>query len=55
MKRAFKVVELMHFLPQLSDPQSELLLLRSCIGIAKLFFGLRTCSTDSRGRDDYVV
>ncbi|GJV60609.1 retrovirus-related pol polyprotein from transposon TNT 1-94 [Tanacetum coccineum] len=26
----------------LHDPQSELLLLRSCMGIAKLFFGLRT-------------
>ncbi|GKB50988.1 hypothetical protein Tco_0901741 [Tanacetum coccineum] len=27
----------------LHDPQSELLLLRSCMGISKLFFGLRTC------------
>jgi len=43
MKRASKVVELMHILPQLRDPQSEHLLLRSCMGIAKLFFGLRTC------------
>jgi len=34
--------ELMHLLPQLRDPQSELLLLRSCMGIFKLFFGLRT-------------
>jgi hypothetical protein len=43
MKRAVRVVELMHLLPKLRDPQSELLLLRSCMGIAKLFFGLRTC------------
>ena len=43
MKRASRVVELMHLLPQLRDPQSELLLLRSFMGIAKLFFGLRTC------------
>jgi hypothetical protein len=43
MKRAVRAVELMHLLPQLKDPQSELLLLRSCMGIAKLFFGLRTC------------
>ena len=43
MKKAAKAVELMHLLPQLGDPQSELLLLRSCMGIAKLFFGLRTC------------
>ncbi|KAL5703887.1 hypothetical protein ACHQM5_022381 [Ranunculus cassubicifolius] len=43
MRRANKAIELMHLLPQLGDPQSELLLLRSCMGIAKLFFGLRTC------------
>jgi len=43
MKRAFRAAELMHLLPQLRDPQSLLLLLRSCMGIAKLFFGLRTC------------
>jgi hypothetical protein len=43
MKRAVRAVELMHLLPQLKDPQSELILLRSCMGIAKLFFGLRTC------------
>ena len=43
MKRASRAAELMHLLPQLRDPQSELLLLRSCMGIAKLFFGLRTC------------
>ncbi|GJV81438.1 putative reverse transcriptase domain-containing protein [Tanacetum coccineum] len=43
MRRAANAVDLMGFLPQLHDPQSELLLLRSCMGIAKLFFGLRTC------------
>ena len=43
MKRASKTAELMHLLPQLRDPQSELLLLQSCMGIAKLFFGLRMC------------
>jgi hypothetical protein len=43
MKRVVRAVELMHLLPQLKDPQSGLLLLRSCMGIAKLFFGLRTC------------
>jgi hypothetical protein len=43
MKRASKVAELMHFLPQLRDLQSELLLLRPCMGIAKHFFGRRTC------------
>ncbi|GJV93228.1 hypothetical protein Tco_1541041 [Tanacetum coccineum] len=43
MRRATNAVDLMGLLPQLHDPQSELLLLRSCMGIAKLFFGLRTC------------
>ena len=43
MKRASRAAELMHLLPQLREPQSELLLLRSCMGIAKLFFGFRTC------------
>ncbi|GKD86731.1 hypothetical protein Tco_1357885 [Tanacetum coccineum] len=43
MMRAANAVDLMSLLLQLHDPQSELLLLRSCMGIAKLFFGLRTC------------
>ncbi|GJV30453.1 putative reverse transcriptase domain-containing protein [Tanacetum coccineum] len=43
MRRVANAVDLMGLLPQLHDPQSELLLLRSCMGIAKLFFGLRTC------------
>ncbi|XP_022042194.1 uncharacterized protein LOC110944857 [Helianthus annuus] len=42
-KRAAKAVDLMRLLPKLGNPQSELLFLRSCMGIAKLFFGLRTC------------
>jgi hypothetical protein len=43
MKRAPMTVELMHLLPQLRDLQSEILLLRSCMGIIKLFFDLRMC------------
>ncbi|GKB46180.1 putative reverse transcriptase domain-containing protein [Tanacetum coccineum] len=43
VKRASRAVELMSLLPSLRDPQSELLLLRSCMGVAKLLFGLRTC------------
>ncbi|GKE13515.1 hypothetical protein Tco_1417066 [Tanacetum coccineum] len=43
MRRVMNDVDLMSLLLQLHDPQSELLLLRSCMGIAKLFFGLRTC------------
>ncbi|GJR34773.1 hypothetical protein Tco_1210457 [Tanacetum coccineum] len=43
MRRATNAVNLMSLLPQLHNPQSELLLLRSCMGIFKLFIGLRTC------------
>ncbi|GKF27196.1 hypothetical protein Tco_0083090, partial [Tanacetum coccineum] len=43
MRRATNAVELMSLLPWLHDLQSELLLLRSCMSISKLFFGLRTC------------
>lgn len=43
VKRASRAVELMSLLPSLRDPQSELLLLRSCMGVAKLLFCLRTC------------
>lgn len=43
MKINVKVIELMHLLSQLRDTQSEILLLQSCIGITKLFAGLRTC------------
>ncbi|KAJ0482043.1 putative reverse transcriptase domain-containing protein [Helianthus annuus] len=42
-KRATRAVDIMGHLPLLRDPQSELLLLRSCMGVAKLLFGLRTC------------
>ncbi|MCI80108.1 hypothetical protein A2U01_0101379, partial [Trifolium medium] len=31
MKRAVRAVKLMHLLPRLRDPQSELILLRSCM------------------------
>ncbi|GJY59318.1 hypothetical protein Tco_0459210 [Tanacetum coccineum] len=37
MRRATNDVDLMSLLPQLHDPQSKLFLLRSCMGIAKLF------------------
>nr|GEW72603.1 reverse transcriptase domain-containing protein [Tanacetum cinerariifolium] len=43
MRRLTNSIDLMNLLSQLHDPQSELLLFRSCMGISKLFFGLRTC------------
>ncbi|XP_076896048.1 uncharacterized protein LOC143548884 [Bidens hawaiensis] len=41
--KASRAVELMRCLTRLHDPQCELLLLRTCMGVAKLLFGLRTC------------
>lgn len=35
--------ELMHLLPQLSDPLNELILVWSCMNIVKLFLSLKTC------------
>nr|GEU63514.1 hypothetical protein [Tanacetum cinerariifolium] len=43
MRRTANAVDLISLLLQLHEPQSELLLLRSCMGIVKLFFGLKTC------------
>ncbi|GKB27122.1 hypothetical protein Tco_0866523 [Tanacetum coccineum] len=43
VKRASRAVELMSLLPSLRYPQSEILLLRSCMDVAKLLFGLRMC------------
>nr|GEV42109.1 putative reverse transcriptase domain-containing protein [Tanacetum cinerariifolium] len=43
MRRTANAFDLMSLLSQLHDPQSELLLLRSCMGIVKLFFGIKTC------------
>ncbi|GJR38451.1 putative reverse transcriptase domain-containing protein [Tanacetum coccineum] len=45
VKRASRAVEQMSLLPSLRDPQSELLLLPSCMGVAKLLFGLRTIAS----------
>jgi hypothetical protein len=43
MKRVAKTIELMDVVAKLNDPQFELLLLRACAGISKLYFSMRTC------------
>ena len=43
MKRVAKTIELMDAVAKLNDPQCELLLLRACAGISKLYFSMRTC------------
>ena len=43
MQRVTKTIGLMDKVAQLDDPQCELLLLRACTGVSKLYFALRTC------------
>ena len=43
LKRVAKTIELMDVVAKLNDPQCELLLLRACAGISKLYFSMRTC------------
>ncbi|GKA87673.1 hypothetical protein Tco_0809437 [Tanacetum coccineum] len=44
MKRVSKSIVLMDTIAKLNDPQCELLLLRACAGISKLYFTMRICS-----------
>ena len=43
MQRVTKTIALMDRVAKLDDPQCELLLLRACTGVSKLYFALRTC------------
>ena len=43
MQRVIKTITLMDRVAKLDDPQCELLLLRACTGVSKLYFALRTC------------
>jgi hypothetical protein len=42
MKKAAKTIELMGAVAKINDPKCELLLLRACAGISKLYFAMRT-------------
>lgn len=42
--RVDKTTQLMNSIRKLQDPRSELLLLRSCVGVSKLYFTMRTTS-----------
>ncbi|KAL5700962.1 peptidylprolyl isomerase [Ranunculus cassubicifolius] len=44
MMRVDKTIAQMDAVSKLHDPQSELLLLRNCTGVSKLYFAMRTCS-----------
>ncbi|GJZ84815.1 hypothetical protein Tco_0650154 [Tanacetum coccineum] len=43
MKRVAKTIGLMDAIAKINDPQCELLLLRSCADISRLYFTMRTC------------
>ncbi|GJX33235.1 hypothetical protein Tco_0243090 [Tanacetum coccineum] len=43
MKRVAKTIGLMNAIAKINDPQCELLLLRSCTCISRLYFTMRTC------------
>ncbi|GJR66093.1 putative reverse transcriptase domain-containing protein [Tanacetum coccineum] len=43
LKRVAKTIVLMDAVAKINDPQCELLLLRACTGISKLYFAMRTC------------
>ncbi|GKF67501.1 hypothetical protein Tco_0197180, partial [Tanacetum coccineum] len=45
MKRVSKSIELMNNVTQINDPQCEFLFLRACAGVSKLYFSMRTCSS----------
>nr|GEV25202.1 hypothetical protein [Tanacetum cinerariifolium] len=43
-ERVAKSIELMDVIAKINDPRCELLLLRACACISKLYFSMRTCS-----------
>ncbi|PWA81441.1 hypothetical protein CTI12_AA187660 [Artemisia annua] len=45
LKRVSKNISLMEAIHKLNDPQCKLLLLCNCVGVAKLSYALRTCSS----------
>ncbi|GJS96181.1 putative reverse transcriptase domain-containing protein [Tanacetum coccineum] len=43
MKRVSKTIGLLDVVAKINDPQCELLLIRTCAGVSKLYFAMRTC------------
>ncbi|GJX95014.1 hypothetical protein Tco_0349600 [Tanacetum coccineum] len=44
MKRVSSTIGLLDAVAKINDPQWELLLIRACAGVSKLYFAMRTCS-----------
>ncbi|XP_056686000.1 uncharacterized protein [Spinacia oleracea] len=53
--RVAKAVGLMEAVAELNDPQSELLLLRCCVGVSRLYFSLRTCLPHMLGSAPFSI
>ncbi|GJV25984.1 hypothetical protein Tco_1378679 [Tanacetum coccineum] len=43
IKRVSKAIRLLDAVAKINDPQCELLLIRACAGVSKLYFAMRTC------------
>ncbi|GJX42243.1 hypothetical protein Tco_0257233, partial [Tanacetum coccineum] len=43
LKRVSKTIGLLNAVAKINDPQCELLLIRACAGVSKLYFAMRTC------------
>nr|GEY83225.1 reverse transcriptase domain-containing protein [Tanacetum cinerariifolium] len=43
MKRISKTIGILDAVAKINDPQCELLLIRACAGVSKLYFAMRTC------------
>ncbi|GJX16333.1 hypothetical protein Tco_0217165 [Tanacetum coccineum] len=43
IKRVSKTIRLLDAVAKINDPQCELLLIRACTGVSKLYFTMRTC------------
>ncbi|GJY79403.1 hypothetical protein Tco_0485204, partial [Tanacetum coccineum] len=43
MKRVSNTIGLLDAVAKINDPQCELLLIRACAGVSKLYFAMRTC------------
>ncbi|GKD24580.1 retrovirus-related pol polyprotein from transposon TNT 1-94, partial [Tanacetum coccineum] len=55
MKRVSKTIGLLDTVAKINDPQCELLLIRACAGISKLYFAMRTCPLVSLSRLNFLL
>ncbi|GJV96568.1 putative reverse transcriptase domain-containing protein [Tanacetum coccineum] len=54
-KRVSKTIRLLDTIAKINDPQCELLLIRACAGISKLYFAMHTCPLVSLSRLNFLL